>query len=151
MAKKYLSKISKDGTTIYVKDEEAREAIEDIVVPENVACFATDTGEGIVPIDGIRKETKAAAATITVNPDVVTVISGEVGTAAIVLQVPNDNLAHVWDIMLATGESPAITLSMSNSGVILYPANYAVAGGSNIEISVIGSGYEYYMRYGEFN
>ena len=120
-------------------------------LPENLTYFSDDSAEGIIPVDGIRLETKTAAATINVNPDVVTVISGEVGTAAITLQVPDDNLAHVWDIMLTTGETPAVTFSTSNSGTILYPAGFRVLGGIDMEISIIGNGNKFYMRYGEFS
>jgi ribosomal protein S11 len=119
-------------------------------LPSNVAYISSDSGVGIVPEDGIRAETVTSAATISVNPDVVTVIDGAVGTAAITLQVPDDNLAHVWDILLTTDSSVAITFAMSNSATILYPNGFSVGASKAVEISVIGIGTKYYLRYGEF-
>jgi hypothetical protein len=119
-------------------------------LPSNLAYTSNDDGEGIIPSDGIRAETVTSAAAMTVNPDVVTVIDGAVGTAAITLQVPQDNLAHVWDILMTTDSSVAITFAMSNSATILYPNGFSVGAGKAIEISVIGVGTKYYLRYGEF-
>lgn len=120
------------------------------IVPNNIVVFSNDNGEGIIPSDGIRAEQVNAGATISVNADVVTVVSGNVGTSAITLQVPNDNLAHVWDILMTTDSSVAITLAMSNSETILYPDGFGVGASKNVEISVIGVGTKYYLRYGEF-
>ncbi len=111
---------------------------------------STDTGVGIVPEDGIRAETVAAAATLSVNPDVVTVISGSVGTSAITLQVPSDNLAHVWDILMTTGSAVNVTLVMSNSATIKVPTYFALAASKAVELSIVGVGSTYYLRYGEF-
>jgi len=119
-------------------------------LPSNLAYTSDDDGEGIIPSDGIRAVTVTSAATMTINPDVVTVINGAVGTAAITLQVPNDNLAHVWDILMTTDSSVAITFAMSNSATILYPDGFSVGAGKAVEISVIGVGTKYYLRYGEF-
>lgn len=119
-------------------------------VPSNVSCYSNDTGEGIIPSDGIRAETVTSAATMSINPDVVTLIDGVVGTAAITLQVPNDNLAHVWDILMTTGATPAITIALSNSETILKPDGWTLGASKAVEISVIGKGTTYYLRYGEF-
>ena len=124
--------------------------VENDAVPANVVLFSNDSGEGIVPVDGIRVETVQAGATISVNPDVVTVITGAVGTAAITLVVPSDNLAHVWDIIMTTDSTVAITFAMSNSETILYPSGFSIGASKNVEISVIGVGTKYYLRYGEF-
>jgi len=112
--------------------------------------FLREDGTWSVPDDGIRAVTVESAAAISVNPDVVTVIDGAVGTAAITLQVPNDNLAHVWDILLTTDSTVAITFAMSNSATILYPDGFSVGASTAVEISVIGIGTKYYLRYGEF-
>lgn len=119
-------------------------------LPSNVAYISSDSGVGIVPEDGIRTETVTSAAAISVNPDVVTVINGAVNTATITFQVPNDNLAHVWDILLTTDSTVAITFAMSNSATILYPDGFSVGASKAVEISVIGVGTKYYLRYGEF-
>ena len=121
-----------------------------VELPSNLAYTSNDDGEGIIPSDGIRAETVTSAATMTINPDVVTVINGAVGTAAITLQVPNDNLAHVWDILMTTDSTVAITFAMSNSATILYPNGFSVGASKAVEISVIGVGTKYYLRYGEF-
>ena len=105
---------------------------------------------GTVPSDGIHAETVSAGATISVNPDVVTVVSGTVGTAAITLQVPSDNLAHVWDILMTTGSSVSVTFATSTSATIKKPESFAVGASKACEISVIGVGTTYYLRYGEF-
>ena len=119
-------------------------------LPSNLAYTSNDSGEGIVPQDGIRAETVTSAATISVNPDVVTVINGAVGTAAITLQVPNDNLAHVWDILMTTDSSVAVTFAMSNGETILTPSGFSLSASKAVEVSVIGVGTKYYLRYGEF-
>jgi len=119
-------------------------------LPDNVSYFSNDSGEGIIPMDGIRAVTVASAATITVSPDVVTVINGAVGTAAITLQVPQDNLAHVWDILMTTDSSVAVTFAMSNGETILTPSGFSLSASKAVEVSVIGVGTKYYLRYGEF-
>ena len=119
-------------------------------LPSNTAYLSPDSGDGIVPDDGIKAVTVTSAVAMTISPDVVTVIDGAVGTAAITLQVPNDNLAHVWDILMTTDSSVAITFAMSNSETILYPSGFSVVASKAIEISVIGVGATYYLRYGEF-
>lgn len=119
-------------------------------LPSNTAYLSNDSGGGIVPDDGVRAVTVTSAATMTISPDVVTVIDGFVGTAAITLQVPQDNLAHVWDILMTTGSSVAITFAMSNSETILYPDGFALGASTAVEINVIGVGTKYYLRYGEF-
>ena len=119
-------------------------------VPNNVSCYSNDTGDGIIPSDGIRAETVTSGATMSINPDVVTLIDGNVGTSAITLQVPNDNLAHVWDILMTTGATPAVTIALSNSETILYPDGFSIGASKAVEISVIGKGTTYYLRYGEF-
>jgi hypothetical protein len=119
-------------------------------LPSNLAFTSDDDGEGIVPSDGIRAESVAAGATMSINADVVTVVTGTVGTATITLQVPNDNLAHVWDILMTTNSTVAITFAMSNSATILYPDGFSVSASKAVEISVIGVGTRYYLRYGEF-
>ena len=115
-----------------------------------IAHFATDDGSGTVPSDGIKAETVSAGATISVNPDVVTVVSGNVGTAAITLQVPSDNLAHVWDILMTTGSSVNVTFATSTSATIKKPSGFAVGASKSCEISIIGVGSIFYLRYGEF-
>lgn len=119
-------------------------------VPANAVLFSSDSGEGVVPSDGIKAETVSAGATISVNPDTVTVVSGNVGTAAITLQVPNDNLAHVWDILMTTGASVNVTIATSNSATIKVPSGFAVGASKSCEIHVIGVGSLFYLKYGEF-
>ena len=119
-------------------------------LPSNVAYFSNDNGEGVIPSDGIRAETVSAGATISVNPDVVTVVSGNVGTAAITLQVPSDNLAHVWDILMTTGSSVNVTWATSTSATIKKPSGFAVGASKSCEVRVIGVGSIYYLSYGEF-
>lgn len=100
--------------------------------------------------NGIAVETKNVASALTINADKLTVISGAVGTSSITLQVPNDNKAHVWDIMMLTDSSVDITFAMSNGETILKPSGFSVASSKDVEISVIGVGNKYYLRYGEF-
>lgn len=119
-------------------------------LPSNLAYTSNDDGEGIIPSDGIRSETVTSAAAISINPDVVTIINGAVGTATITMQVPQDNLAHVWDILMTTDSTVAITFAMSNSATILTPSGFSVGASSAVEVSVIGVGTKYYLRYGEF-
>lgn len=119
-------------------------------LPNNVTYFSGDTGVGVVPEDGIRLETVTSASTMSINPDVVTVISGTVGTATITLQVPSDNLAHVWDIIMTTGSSPSITIVASNSATIKYPMNFYWGASRDVEVSIVGASTKYFVRYGEF-
>ena len=142
------------GTTIKTINNESVLGSGNISVaaelPSNLAYISNDDGQGIIPSDGIRAETVTSAAAMTVNPDVVTVIDGAVGTAAITLQVPQDNLAHVWDILLTTDSTVAITFAMSNSATILTPSGFSIGASKAVEISVIGVGTKYCLRYGEF-
>ena len=119
-------------------------------VPSNVVSFSSDSGDGVIPSDGIRAETVSAGATISVNPDVVTVVSGNVGTAAITLQVPSDNLAHVWDILMTTDSSVSITIATSTSATIKVPSGFVVGTSKSCEIRVVGVGSIFYLAYGEF-
>lgn len=118
----------------------------------NLVEFSSDNGVGIVPEDGIKAETVTSAATMSINPDVVTIIDGAVGTSVITFQVPNDNLAHVWDIFMTTDSVINITFSMSVSGAtIKMPTDLVqIAVSKSIEVSVVGTGLTYYLRYGEF-
>ena len=138
------------GTTKYLREDGTWAVPEGRQIPSNTAYLSSDSGDGIVPDDGIRAVTVTSAAAMTVNPDVVTVIDGAVGTAAITLQVPQDSLAHVWDILMTTDSSVAITFAMSNSATILAPSGFSIGTGRAVEISVIGVGTKYYLRYGEF-
>ena len=119
-------------------------------LPSNAALFATDDGTGIVPEDGIKVNTITSAASMTIVADKVNVISGTVGTATITLSVPDDNLAHVWDILMTTGSSVNVTFATSNSATIKKPNGFAVGASKSCEISVIGVGSIFYLRYGEF-
>ena len=104
----------------------------------------------LIADNSVAVETKNAATAMTISADKLTVISGAVGNSTITLQVPNDNKAHVWDIMMTTGSSVAVTFAMSNGATILKPSSFSVAASKDVEISVIGVGTKYYLRYGEF-
>ena len=121
-------------------------------MPNNITYFSTDTGEGIVPDDGIRAVTVTSAATMSISPDVVSIVDGAVGTATITLQVPNDSLAHVWDIFMTTDSSVNITFAMSASGATIKPSEgfTSVAASTDVEIRVVGKGTKFYLAYGEF-
>jgi hypothetical protein len=112
--------------------------------------FSDDTGQGVVPSDGIKAETRSAGAAISVNPDVVTVVSGAVGTSTITLQVPDDNLAHVWDILMTTDSSVDITFATSTSASVKLPIGFSMRAGKTVEISIVGVGNLFCLRYGEF-
>lgn len=136
------------GTSKYLREDGTW--AEPDSVPANAVLFSSDSGEGVVPSDGIKAETVSAGATISVNPDVVTVVRGNVGTATITLQVPNDNLAHVWDILMTTDSSVSITIATSSSATIKVPSGFAVGTSKSCEIRVVGVGSIFYLSYGEF-
>ena len=120
-------------------------------LPENVSYFSNDSGDGIIPIDGIRGEEVTASSTMTVNPDVVTVITGEVGSeSTITLNVPNDALWHVWDMFLTTAADGGATIVVPTGATLHVPSGYSIASGKTYEIRVIGKGLNYYLAYGEF-
>ena len=143
-----------DGTNYYFRTDGKIQASATTVLANlsEVVQLSNDSGTGIVPEDGIRAETVAAGATISVNPDVVTVIAGDVGTATITFVVPDDSLAHVWDIFFSTDSTVSITFAMSENGCTIYsPSGFSAVGASkNVEVSVVGVGTKYYLRYGEF-
>lgn len=116
----------------------------------DVTYFSNDSGVGVIPSDGIRLETVSSSSAFSVNPDVVTVVSGTVGTATITLQVPSDNLAHVWDIIMTTSSSPSITIAASNSATIKYPMNFYWGASRDVEVSIVGASTKCFVRYGEF-
>lgn len=119
-------------------------------LPSNTAYLSNDSGEGIVPDDGIKAVTVTSAAAMTISPDVVTAIDGAVGASVFTLQVPNDNLAHVWDILFTSAASGIPSFVMSDSSSIKYPSGYSIGASKAVEVSVIGVGETYYLRYGEF-
>lgn len=153
-----LSQLSEDATHRLVTDTEKSTwngKQEALVSGTNIKTINNESilGNGNITITadaGIRAVTVTSAAQMTISPDVVTVIDGSVGTAAITLQVPNDNLAHVWDILMTTGATPAVTFAMSNGETILKPDGFALGASTAVEISVVGVGETYYLRYGEF-
>lgn len=147
----YQLKDVTSGTTTWEKVEYGGS------LPANVTYFSNDNGEGVVPADGIRAETVAAGASISVNPDVVTFVSDPVSTATITLQVPNDRLSHVWDIILGTWSSVNITLADSTgAGQFLFPKGFeGFAANSIIEVSIVSIQVPsqpalFFVRYGEF-
>ena len=106
--------------------------------------------DAIIADNSIAVDTKNTASTLSINADKLTVINEAVGTCVITLQVPNDNKAHIWDIMMTTGSSVNITFEMSNNATILKPTGFSISASKDVEISVIGVGNKYYLRYGEF-
>lgn len=120
-------------------------------LPDNVSYFSNGGGEGIIPIDGIRGEEIAASAEININPDVVTFITGEVGSNTnITLTVPNDALWHVWDMFLTTAADGGATIVVPTGATLHVPSGYSIVSGKTYEIRVIGKGLNYYLAYGEF-
>lgn len=153
-----LSQLSEDATHRVVTDAEKTNwngKQEALVSGTNIKTINNEPvlGSGNINITadaGIRAVTVTSAAQMTISPDMVTVIDGAVGTAAITFTVPNDNLAHVWDILMTTGSTPNVTFAMSNGETILKPDGFALGASTAVEISVIGVGDTYYLRYGEF-
>lgn len=120
-------------------------------VPDNVACISNDSGVGIIPMDGIRGEEVTSSATININPEVVTFITGEIGSnTSIILTVPNDALWHVWDVFLTTAANGGATIVVPTGATLHVPSGYSIASGKTYEIRVIGKGLNYYLAYGEF-
>ena len=120
-------------------------------LPDNVSYFSNDSGEGVIPTDGIRGEEVAASSEININPEVVTFITGEIGSnTSIILTVPNDALWHVWDIFLTTAADGGATIVVPTGATLHVPSGYSIASGKTYEIRVIGKGLNYYLAYGEF-
>lgn len=120
-------------------------------LPDNVSYFSNDSGEGIIPIDGIRGEEITAAAEININPEVVTFITGEIGSNTnITLTVHNDALWHVWDMFLTTAADGGATIVVPTGAALHVPSGYSIVSGKTYEIRVIGKGLNYYLAYGEF-
>ena len=120
-------------------------------LPDNVSYFSNDSGVGIVPTDGIRGEEIVSSATININPEVVTFITGEIGSnTSIILTVPNDALWHVWDVFLTTAANGGATIVVPTGATLHVPSGYSIASGKTYEIRVIGKGLNYYLAYGEF-
>jgi hypothetical protein len=102
-------------------------------------------------MDGIRGEEIAASAEININPDVVTFITGEIGSnTTIILTVPNDALWHVWDMFLTTAADGGATIVVPTGATLHVPSGYSIMSGKTYEIRVIGKGLNYYLAYGEF-
>ena len=120
-------------------------------LPSNLAYTSNDDGEGIIPMDGIRGEEVVAAAEININPEVVTFITGEIGSNTnITLTVPNDVLWHVWDMFLTTAADGGATIVVPTGATLHVPSGYSILSGKTYEIRVIGKGLNYYLAYGEF-
>lgn len=120
-------------------------------LPDNVSYFSNDSGEGIIPMDGIRGQEVAASATININPEVVTFITGEIDSnTSIILTVPNDALWHVWDVFLTTAANGGATIVVPTGATLHVPSGYSIASGKTYEIRIIGKGLNFYLAYGEF-
>ena len=121
-------------------------------LPNNVSYFSGDSGDGVVPTDGIRGEDIVASSAISVIPDVVTAITGEIGSATtITLVVPNDSLRHVWDMFFTTASDGGATIVVPQGATLHVPSGYSIASGKTYEVRVIGVGSHYYLSYGEYN
>ena len=121
-------------------------------LPNNVSYFSGDSGDGIVPTDGIRGEDIVASSAISVHPDVVTAITGEVGSATtITLVVPNDSLRHVWDMFFTTASDGGATIVVPQGATLHVPSGYSIASGKTYEVRVIGVGNHYYLTCQEYN
>ena len=118
---------------------------------QGTSKFLREDGTWVNPIvEGLSVATVSSAASMSIAADKVTIVSGDVGTAAITLTVPNDNNAHVWDILMTTDSTVAVTLAMSDSGTIIYPKDYLLEADTVYEIKIIGTNGTYYLDYGEF-
>lgn len=121
-------------------------------LPNNVSYFSGDSGDGIVPTDGIRGEDIVASSAISVSPDVVTAITGEIGSATtITLVVPNDSLRHVWDMFFTTASDGGATIVVPQGATLHVPSGYSIASGKTYEVRVIGVGNHYYLTCQEYN
>lgn len=121
-------------------------------LPNNVSYFSGDSGDGIVPTDGIRGEDIVASSAISVNPDVVTAITGEIGSATtITLVAPNDSLRHVWDMFFTTASDGGATIVVPQGATLHVPSGYSIASGKTYEVRVIGVGNHYYLTCQEYN
>ena len=88
---------------------------------------------------------------LSIQPDKVTYISDEIETCDIEFVAVDDDKAHVWDLITSVGQSPNITLSMSDSSDILYPSDFSIVENSVMEISIVGlNNGVYILRYGSF-
>lgn len=121
-------------------------------LPDNVSYFSNDNGDGIVPTDGIKGDDIVASSAISVNPDVVTAITGEIGSATIItLVVPNDNLRHVWDMFFTTASDGGATIVVPQGATLHVPFGYSIASGKTYEVRIIGVGNDYYLTCQEYN
>ena len=121
-------------------------------LPNNVSYFSGDSGDGIVPTNGIRGENIVASSAISVNPDVVTAITGEIGSATtITLVVPNDSLRHVWDMFFTTASDGGATIVVPQGATLHVPSGYSIASGKTYEVRIIGVGNHYYLTCQEYN
>lgn len=118
-------------------------------LPDNVTYFSNDSGEGIIPMDGIRLRTIDASSSLNIDADIVYIVNGSLDNANITFNVPSDNLAHVWDILFTTTVG-TLTFLMSNDAEIKVPKGFVLGTNTSAEISIIGAGNKFYMRYGEF-
>ena len=118
-------------------------------LPDNVSYFSNDSGEGIIPMDGIRLITIDASSSLNIDADIVYIVNGSLDNANITFNVPSDNLAHVWDILFTTTVG-TLTFLMSNDAEIKVPKGFVLGTNTSAEISIIGAGNKFYMRYGEF-
>jgi hypothetical protein len=88
---------------------------------------------------------------LSIQPDKVTYISDGIETCDIEFVTADDDKAHVWDLITYVGQSPNITLSMSDGSDILYPSDFRVIENTVMEISIVGlNNGVYILRYGSF-
>ena len=88
---------------------------------------------------------------LSISPDKVTYISDGIETCDIEFVTVDDDKAHVWDLITLVGQSPAITLRMSDGSYILYPSDFQISENTVMEISIVGlNNGVYILRYGSF-
>ena len=88
---------------------------------------------------------------LSINPDKVTYISDGIETCDIEFVTVDDDKAHVWDLITLVGQSPNITLRMSDGSDILYPSDFQITENTVMEISIVGlNNGVYILRHGSF-
>ena len=127
-AKKYISKINKDGNDIYIKDVEAQQTKED--------------------------KTNVVISTASDLPATLSVgtyynISNTVSSLTLQLPVVSDN-SHlsVIAVYFTTGSgTPSVNITSANSATISYFSGYAIKASTTYELNIMWNGTKWVVAY----
>ena len=127
-AKKYISKINKDGNDIYVKDIEAQQNKEDKT--GIVSCTVSNL-PATLSVSAYYSITDAVS-NMTLNLPAIT---------------DNSNLSVVAICFTTSTGTPSVTITSANSANIAYFSGYTISASTTYELNIMWNGTKWIVAY----